>query len=59
MLNFSLKPRLIDGEYRTTTVAKSELDRLIAERANPAVKAAFESLGAQPTRAPARRRARV
>jgi hypothetical protein len=47
-----------EGRFRPKTVAESEVNRLIAERTSPAVKAALESLASQPTQAPARRRAR-
>jgi len=48
-----------EGKFRPKTVAESEINRLIAERTGPAVKAALESLASQPTSAPARRRARA
>lgn len=47
-----------EGRFRPKTVAESEINRLIAERTSPAVKAALESLASQPTQVPARRRAR-
>jgi hypothetical protein len=48
-----------EGKYRPREVSESELGRLITERSNPAVKAALESLSAQPNRTPARRRSRA
>jgi hypothetical protein len=45
-----------EGKYRAKTVPKSELERLVAERSSPAVKAALKSLETQPSRPHSRKR---
>ncbi len=44
-----------EGKFHPKTVAESEINRLVAERTSPAVKAALESLATQPGHTPARR----